>query len=520
MHFQYTPFLIPQGVSTVIAVILAIYSWQRKAEPAAKAFTGAMFAAAAWAFLYALEIATLELGGKLFFANLQYICIGALPVFWLAAVMRLIGRKPPLPLAMAGIISVPVITNLLVWTNNLHHLVYKSVHVSFDAPYPVLDVSYGLWFKWIWNPYLLFISGWIFRMLVEAVLTAKSIHRLQTMLLLIATALPLGAGQLYVLGVPPFHNINLISAMFSVSGIIFAYAISRHKLLFIVPFARETVLDTMPDGVLVLDPLNRLLDFNSAARDILQLTTSAVGKTPLDGFYQWESLVRQVENDQPMNELKVTVDEWTFYFKSILSLVKDKDDNVIGKTILLHDITQEVLLMEQLTQLANTDDLTGLHNRRSFFEIAETEFIRARRYSRPLSIALMNIDDFTQINDQFGHIVGDLALKTIALTCNQTLRSIDISARYGGAVFVFLFPETSPSTASIAVERLCSAISQISIPTVDIELHLTAKFGISGFEKTTGATLDHLLISAEKALHQAKQTETNLAFSTLTDINA
>jgi diguanylate cyclase (GGDEF)-like protein len=275
--------------------------------------------------------------------------------------------------------------------------------------------------------------------------------------------------------------------------------------LFIVPLAREAVLETMPDGVLVFDPLNRLLDYNPAARDILQLPMSAVGKPSIDSFNEWKGIVNQLEKDEPVNEIKVKVDDWTFNFKSMLSLITDKSGTTIGKTILLHDITQEVLLMEQLTQLANSDDLTDLPNRRRFFEMAESEIARAKRYNHPLSLALMNIDNFTAINDQYGYNVGDLALKTIALLCSQSLRTIDVVARYGGAIFVILFPETKINQACTSVARLYDIISQISIPVTDKDLHIIVRFGVSGTEQSEFASLDQILVEAETALNQAKK---------------
>jgi diguanylate cyclase (GGDEF)-like protein len=112
-------------------------------------------------------------------------------------------------------------------------------------------------------------------------------------------------------------------------------------------------------------------------------------------------------------------------------------------------------------EIARTDYLTGIPNLRYFYELAETELSRARRYNHPLTMAYLDIDNFKLLNDQFGHVAGDLLLRKIAEAIRSNLRMIDIIARVGGDEFVLLFPETGPDAANSAVERIQKGLRNV-----------------------------------------------------------
>jgi diguanylate cyclase (GGDEF)-like protein/PAS domain S-box-containing protein len=159
---------------------------------------------------------------------------------------------------------------------------------------------------------------------------------------------------------------------------------------------------------------------------------------------------------------------------------------------------------EELERRAYSDYLTGLASRRRFFELAENELARALRYGTELSVMMLDVDHFKKINDTYGHKTGDLVLKKLADTCRSTLRNIDIIGRIGGEEFAVLMPETGNKQALEASERLRSALASIQLPLDDgKQLHFTASFGVSVFDKQNGC-LDLLLNQADQALYRAK----------------
>lgn len=176
------------------------------------------------------------------------------------------------------------------------------------------------------------------------------------------------------------------------------------------------------------------------------------------------------------------------------------------------DLEQEIVERQkaqtQLLELATTDSLTGLHNRRHFMDSAHQEFDRARRYQMPLSLLLLDADHFKAINDRYGHPVGDQALQALAAIGRRLLREVDLFARIGGEEFAILLPQTDHPAAWNVAERLRQAI--IDQPTITGEgpLRLTVSLGLASLGPAT-VDLDDLLRRADVALYQAKQNGRN-----------
>lgn len=118
-------------------------------------------------------------------------------------------------------------------------------------------------------------------------------------------------------------------------------------------------------------------------------------------------------------------------------------------------------VLEHERELARTDHLTGVANRRYFFEVSDMEIKRARRHERPFSIAYMDIDEFKPINDRYGHSAGDSLLQTISMTLKSNVRDIDVVARLGGDEFAVLMPETDGESAHLVVERIQESLMDV-----------------------------------------------------------
>lgn len=164
---------------------------------------------------------------------------------------------------------------------------------------------------------------------------------------------------------------------------------------------------------------------------------------------------------------------------------------------------QNAQLHAVVQQQAVTDTLTGLYNRRGFYELAEHEILRAQRFHRPMSMILFDIDLFKQINDTYGHPMGDKILASVSASCKAELRQVDIIARYGGDEFIVLLPETSLMEALRAAERLRQKVEQLTFTNHEKTVRVTLCAGVA--ELLPGDTLKNLIERTDQSLYRAKQ---------------
>lgn len=165
-------------------------------------------------------------------------------------------------------------------------------------------------------------------------------------------------------------------------------------------------------------------------------------------------------------------------------------------------------LYEQAERLATTDGLTGLLNRRTFSAQIQGRLREAQRYSRPLSLLLLDIDHFKKVNDTHGHPAGDAVLRGVASVAQKQARETDIVARYGGEEMALILPETDARGAHAIAERLRKAVGAAGYPTERGNLHVTVSVGVATWPGS-GEAAEALLEAADRALYRAKQAGRN-----------
>ncbi|CAG0960384.1 putative diguanylate cyclase DgcT [Anaerolineae bacterium] len=161
------------------------------------------------------------------------------------------------------------------------------------------------------------------------------------------------------------------------------------------------------------------------------------------------------------------------------------------------------LELANIVHQANTDDLTGVWNRRYLFELSQQEFKRARRYDRPLSVLAIDIDHFKKVNDAHGHIVGDLLLKELASTVQSVLRESDVFARTGGEEFMVLLPESDATDSATVAERVRRAISRVTINARSVPVGVTISIGVASLS-IEDQDIQAVYQRADAGLYEAK----------------
>ena len=234
---------------------------------------------------------------------------------------------------------------------------------------------------------------------------------------------------------------------------------------------------------------------------------------PHDRERAWASIFDVVEGRSAAHKLEYRMLHKDGSIRWILDQAKVMQRDGHGKATRMcgthTDITERKLLEEELRRQAHVDYLTGIYNRRHFMERAEQELSRAHRYAKPLSMLMLDIDHFKQINDRHGHKVGDTVLKAVADLSQATFRDVDIVGRLGGEEFAALLPETDQPAALEAAERLRATIANARIPLPGAPpVSFSVSIGVSSMDSPED-NIDALLQRADKALYKAKDSGRN-----------
>ncbi len=169
---------------------------------------------------------------------------------------------------------------------------------------------------------------------------------------------------------------------------------------------------------------------------------------------------------------------------------------------------ERALLFEQVSEMAIRDPLTDLYNRRYFFDRADYEFRRARRYNKPLALLMLDLDHFRRVNELHGHPVGDVVLHGLAVRLLLSMRNTDLLARYGGEEFVVLLPETNLEQAALAGRRIQEIIRSQPFEAGELLVPLTISLGAASLDDTC-QDISELIERADLALYQAKNAGRN-----------
>lgn len=186
---------------------------------------------------------------------------------------------------------------------------------------------------------------------------------------------------------------------------------------------------------------------------------------------------------------------------------------MLGESVCLQaivrDITQRRKQQQELLRLAQVDTLTGLANRRHFIELAELELSRTLRHGGPLSVLMIDIDQFKRINDRYGHQTGDAVLQKFGALCREMLRDIDTVGRLGGEEFAVLLPKTGMIQAVEAAERLRQKVEAAEVALENVALRFTLSIGVSTLTESASSDVDALLNQADQALYEGKRAGRN-----------
>ncbi len=478
-----------------------------------------------WCLASAFEYAAVGVPLKVLCSKIEYIGVVSSPLFFLSFALEYNHYSHWLTKKHAALLSiVPLVTLGLAWTNERHGLIWSGFTPS-PSGRNLLVYLHGpaYWLGVIGYDYAITVIGTI--LLVWATMRFPVLYRRQPVMLLTGLAVPWVGNIIYILGLSPLPGLEPTPLLITFSGLAYGLVIFRFGLLPLVPVAREALIETLPDGVLVLDMHRRVVDINPSARRLLNRESEVVlGQSDEYVFAHWPDLAARLTETAGL-PLEVPLrDTGGRHMEVRVSPLIDRQGRTTGSLVVLRDITVRALaeealrnanerLLAQLAQIeslqadlrdqAIRDPLTGLFNRRFLDDTLERELARAARDGFPLGVVMLDVDHFKDINDTHGHKAGDLALAAVGAMLRSKSRLGDFACRYGGEEFVVIMPDTPLATALLRAEEWRVAVRDTGVTSKQQTLHITLSGGVAVFPRH-GETADALLHAADLALYAAK----------------
>ncbi|MEI6137742.1 MAG: histidine kinase N-terminal 7TM domain-containing protein [Mariniphaga sp.] len=282
MNQIFTIYSILFLATALVSFFGAILAWQRRAIKGAKELAMLLFAAGIWAFWIIFETSATTVTDKIFYAKFGYFGAVSTPVFYLIFVLRFVGKDKYLTLKNKIILFlIPLITLVIAFTNEFHHLLWSGFS-TISAETNLMEYYHGIWF-WIgyfgFN-YTLSILSTIY--LIRFIMVQTRTFSSQGWIVLAASLIPWSASVLYLSGKNPVAGLDLVPVSTILSGLLFTYAILYINFLDIIPVARQTLVETLTDGILVLDRQNRIQDINEAAIHFLGIRDRNIIGYPIE----------------------------------------------------------------------------------------------------------------------------------------------------------------------------------------------------------------------------------------------
>ena len=331
MNFNYAVALI---FATAISAGITMIAWKRRDTPGASGLMIFMLAEAVWTATYAVRWMVAEPAAEHFWLDATYLGVAFNATFMLIFTLQFTGHSRLLTrrnLKLSAI--VPLVTLLLLWTDEWHGLFFWGGKIT--------DTNQigGPWF-WIFVFYSYTQILFVIFLLVQEYLRAFNLYRRQIGSLLFAACLPVVDNILGLAGFRPFPNLDLTPFIFTVSGLIYAYALFGLRMLDIVPVARHKMVDEMADGVIVLDANRRIVDVNLAVQRLIGIATNAIGQLAVDVLdarlhleltsgSKVSSLMELRVSENPPCDIEFRV-----------SPLLDHRQGITGHLLVLHDITE------------------------------------------------------------------------------------------------------------------------------------------------------------------------------------
>lgn len=486
--------IVPLIVGSLGNLGLGIYALIRPGESARRVFGLLCLSLSAWCFCYVISFMSVSVADKVLWTSLKYVGAAFAPVFWFALALHLTRRAHWLTTGMRILLGTWAVTLLVVVATNSWHLAYWQ-QFYIEPGFIESRTVHGPLFNLYTIPsYLLIVASAV--CYVDFYRRTADRFQPRNLLLVAASLMPVLADVLQQSGLKILPQVDQVPLSLLISSILFAIVVLRYRGLEILPIARELVIQNIAAAVIVLNNKRQILEVNPFAFDLSRVD-DPLDKSLQEAYPEFAGLTIEQDFEQEIEVATSSGNRWLFFRASEV-----RESEAMGVVLVGLDITERKIAEQELERRATTDPLTGLANRRAFFERAEAELLRAKRAGEDLAVLLIDIDHFKKINDTKGHQAGDEVLVMLAKRVVATLREIDIIARYGGEEFIALLAGDAGGVLQSA-ERLRAAFDGVPIATNAGDIAITISIGVA-FVESLDDPLEATIEKADAALYESK----------------
>jgi len=449
---------------------------------------------------FIFEIASSELTTAFMATQVQYFGGPFIAPFVLLFVLEYCGLNIKKRYVFALLI-IPCIVCFMVLTWPLNGLYYGSVEFLTDGPIPRIVITTSPYY-YVYMVYAAALPIAADVILLYYFFRGDKTFKKQSITIIVATILPLFAVVFVsILRVAGF-DFDPTPVFLGITCPLFGYSFLRLGLYRVAPIAREQIVETMNDGFLIIDPHGGFVYANMAAKRILPRLSKASSGTKIKNIDEIAWICDSA--DERNNDFSVQQPDGAEKHYKLSETPITAAKKVIGRCIMFFDITQTKQLLDEVSMLAERDPLTGLINRRTFFNNGELLFGNLSRIGNASCMMMIDIDYFKKVNDNYGHPKGDEVLKAVAEMLSAHFRSTDLIARYGGEEFSAFLPYATVQNAVELAEQIRVLVQGLQFYADDTSFNITVSIGIAAIDPERHATLDLLLTDADAALYAAK----------------
>lgn len=340
MTWQLTPFASTFFLSALLILAVEIIAFRHINVRGARYFIWLVFSVETWVLFMGLEYAAVEPAWKIIFAKFEYLGIATIGATWLLFALSYTRRHEWLMRRnFALLFIIPAITLILVFTNELHGLIWTRITPSSPVPGASLIYDHGVAF------YVIFIFDYITLALGTILITlnslrARDIYRWQMIGLIASAIIPWIGNIVYIANLSPIPGLDLTPLGFALSAVVIAFSMFYFGLFDLVPIARDQLVEGLMDGVLVIDTARRVADINPRARDLLGIGTEPVVGRPVDTFLmRWSHLAERFR-DVESAQTEIHIDNQSISDVELrISPLTDERGYLIGRLVVIRDIT-------------------------------------------------------------------------------------------------------------------------------------------------------------------------------------